>query len=208
MTSAVPRALLLASALLGTGCLNLPGRARAVPDCPGEWVSTRAIAGDFLLRQSLVVTRGDRVFALHLVAQKRGDELLLLGLHPFGARLFTLRQLGLETSVDAAPASVLDVPPLNVLRDLHRARFLGLASAGSDGTFEEHRDGTEIRELRERGRLRRRSFRRLAGDPAGVVELSFDAPAAESGGADRVTIENGWCGYRAELTTLSEQALP
>ena len=208
MPSVVLRVLLLASALLGTGCLHLPGRARAIPNCPGEWVPTQAIAGDFLVRQRLIVTQGDLVFVLHLVAQKTDDELVLVGLHPFGAKLFTLRQRGLETSVDAAPAPVLEVPPLNVLRDFHRARFLGLAGAGADGTFAEQRDGTEVRELHEAGRLRRRSFRRLGGDPAGVVELSFEAPSAEAEGRDRVTIENGWCGYRAELTTLSDQPLP
>jgi len=144
------RAWLLAAALLGAGCLH----ARAVPECPGEWVSTEAIEGDFIVRQRLLVSRGDRVFALHLVAQKRGDELLLLGLHPFGAKLFTLRQRGLATSVDAAPAPVLEVPPLNVLRDFHRARLVG------------------------------------------------------HGVGSRVTIEHDACGYRAELTTLSEQALP
>ena len=208
MADALLRVLLLASALLGTGCLQLPGRARAIPDCPGEWVSTQAIAGDFLVRQRLIVTRGDRVFALHLVAQKRGDELLLLGLHPFGAKLFTLRQRGLETSVDAVPAPALEVPPLNVLRDFHRARFLGLAAVGADGSFEERRDGTEIRELHEAGRLLRRSFQRLDGDPPGVVELHFEPASAQAEGGDRVTIENGWCGYRAELTTLAEEALP
>jgi hypothetical protein len=205
--------LLIAALLLGgsaawTGCLHLPGRARAIPECPGDWISTQAIAGDFLLRQRLLVTRGERVFALHLVAQKRGDELLLLGLHPFGAKLFTLRQRGLETSVEALPAPVLEVPPLNVLRDFHRARFLGLGSAGADGIFEERRGDNVVREGHEAGRLRWRSFRRLAGDPAGLVELRFDAPSAEAEGSDRVTIENGWCGYRAELTTLSEEALP
>jgi hypothetical protein len=148
------RAGLLAAALLGAGCLHLPGRARAVPECPGEWVSTVAIEGDFLVRQRLLVSRGDRIFALQLVAQKRGDELLLLGLHPFGAKLFTLRQRGHETSVEAAPAPVLEVPPLNVLRDFHRARLA------------DHRIGS------------------------------------------RVTIERDECGYRAEFTTLSEQALP
>jgi len=202
------RAVLLFAAASTAGCQHLPGRPRAIPDCPGEWVATQAIRGDFLLRQSLIVTRGDRVFALHLVVQKSGDELLLIGLHPFGAKLFTLRQRGLETSVEAAPAPALDVPPLNVLRDLNRARFLRVASAGADGSFAERRDGTEIREWREGGRLQRRSFRRLAADPPGVVELRFDTPAADAEAGERVTIDNDWCGYRAELTTLSAEALP
>jgi hypothetical protein len=201
------RALLLAPALLGAACAQWPGRGRSVPDCPGELASTEAIAGDFLVRQRLLVSRGDQVVALQLVAQKRGDELLLLGLHPFGAKLFTLRQRGLETSVEAAPAPALEVPPLNVLRDFHRVRFLGVTDAGADGTFQEERGGTEILEVREAGRPRRRTFRRLAGEPSGVVELHFEAPSAAEGIA-RVVIENGWCGYRAVLTTLSEEALP
>ena len=199
---------MLALGAAGTACVHASGLARAIPECPGDWVATQALPGDFLLRQQMLVTRGNRVFALHLVAQKRGDELLLLGLHPFGAKLFTLRQHGLETSVEALPAPLLEVPPLNVLRDLHRARFLGLAGTDGDGTFVERRDGTEVREHREGGRLRWRRFRRLDGDPEGVVELRFDAPSAETGGGDRVTIENGWCGYRAELTTVSEEPLP
>jgi hypothetical protein len=150
----LPAALQLAVIAAALACAHASGRARAVPECPGELASTQALAGDFLVRQRMLVTRGDRVFALHLVAQKRGDELLLLGLHPFGAKLFTLRQRGLETSVEALPSPVLEVPPLNVLRDFHRARSVGLAKAGA-----------------------------------------------------RVTIENDGCGYRAELTTLSEEPL-
>jgi len=148
------RAWLLAPALLGAGCLHLPGRARAVPECPGEPVSSDALGGDFLVRQRLRVVHEDRTFALDLVAQKRGGELLLLGFHPLGAKLFTLRQRGLETRVDALPAPALEVPPANALRDFRSARAL------------DHRVGS------------------------------------------RVTIERAECGYRAELTTLSEQALP
>lgn len=198
----------LIGSLLGAGCLLLPWRPRAVPECPGEWVSSEAIAGDFLLRQRWRIARGDETWSLEVVAQKRGDELVIVGLHPFGAKLFTLRQRGLETSVEAVPAPALEVPPLNVLRDLHRARFLTIEGAGADGRFEQQRNGTEIRERHEAGRLRWRSFRRLAGDPAGRVTLRFEEPSESSEGAERVTIDNEWCGYRAEITTWSAQALP
>jgi hypothetical protein len=206
----VPRSLLLvlAVSLLGPGCLHLPGRSRAVPECPGEWVSSEAIPGDFLLRQRWRVAQGYETWSLEVVAQKRGGELVVVGLHPFGAKLFTLRQRGLETSVDAAPSPALEVPPRNVLRDLHRARFLAIEGAGADGCFEERRDGTEIRECHQAGRLRSRSFQRLASDPAGFVTLRFEEPSESSEGAERVTIDNGWCGYRAEVTTWSAEALP
>jgi hypothetical protein len=200
-------AVLVLPVLVG-GCRHLPSRSRALPDCPGQWVSTGAIAGDFLLRQQVRIEAGDRVWSLQLVTQKRGDELLLLGLDPFGAKLFTVRQRGLATSVDALPAPLLEVPPLNLLRDLHRERFLALANPGADGTFQATRAGTKIREQVAGGRSRWRSFERLAGDPPGRVELRFEEPLAAPGGAARVTIDNGWCGYRAEITTLSEESLP
>src|SRR5215475_1050695 len=198
---------MLAAALLGAGCAHL-GRGRAVPECPGELVASGAIAGEFLLRQRWSVERGGESFTLEVVAQKRGDELVLVGLHPLGAKLFTLRQRGLATSVEAAPSPALAVPPEDVPRDLHRARFLAVAGGGADGTFAEERDGSEIRERREGGRVRERSFRRLAADPPGLVTLRFEAPAAGEEGSARVEIDNGWCGYRASITTLSEQALP
>jgi uncharacterized protein DUF3261 len=204
----VPRASLAAALLaagLGAGCALL-GRGRAVPECPGELVASEAIAGEFLLRQRWSVSRGDETFSLEVVAQKRGDELVLVGLHPLGAKLFTLRQRGLETRVEAAPAPALEVPPLDLLRDLHRARFLAVAGAGADGRFAERRGDIEISEWREGGRLRERRFRRLADDR--LVTLRFDAPAPDAGRAARLEIDNAWCGYRAEVTTLSEQALP
>jgi len=99
------------------------------------------------------------------------------------------------------------VAPLNLLRDLHRERFLGLATSGADGSFRGERDGTEIREGFEGGRLRWRSFERLDADPPGRVEVRFEEPDG-SGGAARVTIDNRWCSYRSEITTLSEAPLP
>lgn len=206
MRRSLRRILPIAALALAVGCLHAPVRRRAVPDCPGEWVATQAIPGDFLLRQSLVVTRGDRIFALHLVAQKHGDELLLLGLHPLGAKLFTLRQRGLDAQVDALPAPALEIPPLNVLSDFHRARFLRVAGAGPDGIFEVRRDRTLIRERHAAGRLVQRSFEPSDPGAPPPVELRFEE--ASPGDGARVTIENPGCGYRAELTTLSEESLP
>jgi len=200
-------AALLLAALLGAGCAQL-GRGRAVPECPGELVASEAIPGEFLLRERWSVERGGETFPLEVVAQKRADELVLVGLHPLGARLFALRQRGLATQVEAeAPSPALEVPPGNVLRDLHRARFLAVEARGTDGVFSEQRGGSEIRERREAGRVRERSFRRLAGDPPGLVVVRFGEPTPGGSAPARIEIENGWCGYRAEVTTLSEQVL-
>jgi len=66
-------------------------------------------------------------WALTLVTQKRGPTLVLVGLDPFGAKLFTLTQRGTEVTVER-PTGRLPLPPINLLRDLHRVR---LSQAGT-----------------------------------------------------------------------------
>ena len=189
------------------GCVHLPWGRRHVPACAGQLVSTDAMAGDFLLRQRVQVEAGGRSFALRLVTQKRGGELLQVGIDPLGAKLFTLRQRGTQVEVDALPAPVLEVEPANLLRDLHRIRFLTLDEPATDGSSRAIRDGTEIRETWERGTLRERRFRRVAGRPEGSVELRFETPGPTQEGIQRVSIVNGWCGYRVEVVTLVEEPL-
>jgi hypothetical protein len=106
-------------------CSGLPFAPRAIPDCPAEIRSTEGIPGDFEIRERVTVWTEDVDFPFELVVQKRGRELVLVGLSPMGAKLFSVVQVGIETDVDALPAAVLPIPPLNVLRDLHRFRFAG-----------------------------------------------------------------------------------
>jgi hypothetical protein len=114
-----------ASILLGftSACGWLPFAPRSIPDCPAEIRSTKEIPGDFTIRQRVTVSAEDVNFPFELIVQKKGRELVLVGLSPMGAKLFTVVQTGLETEVDALPSAALPVPPLNVLRDLHRFRF-------------------------------------------------------------------------------------
>jgi hypothetical protein len=187
------------------GCAHGPWARRRVPACAGQLVSTDVMDGDFLLRQRVRVEAGGRSFALRLVTQKRGGELLQVGIDPLGAKLFTLRQRGTQVEVDALPAPVLEVEPANFLRDLHRIRFLTIDDPPADGSSSTVRDGTEIRETWERGTLRERRFRRVAGRPDGAVVLRFETPGPTREGIHRVSIANGWCGYRVEVVTLVEE---
>ncbi len=201
---------LVVASLFASGCRHLPPplRGRAVPDCPGLLVATDAIPGDFLIRQRVLVTAGDESWPLQLVAQKRGDVLTLLGFHPLGAKLFTLQQRGLRVDLDAAPAPLLEIPPRNLLRDFHRERFFAVSGVGAEGTFRERRGDVEIREQRRAGRVVERRFVAIPGDPSGAVVLRFAQPSAADDDALRVVLDHGGCGYRAEITTLSETRLP
>ncbi len=201
MASGAARWLVGLLLLLLAGCAHFPDRGRAVPACPGQLVSTAEISGEFLLRQRVKVDARDRRILLRLITQKRGEELLLLGFDPLGAKLFTLRQLGSEVEVDALPAAVLEVEPITLLRDLHRMRFLSAPVAYV-------RQGTEIRERWEGSTLRERRFRRVDGRPEGVVTVRFEILGPDEEGLERVSIDNGWCGYRVEIVTLVEEQSP
>jgi len=110
-----------------SGCATLGlAVSRALPDrgreCPGALVPTEQMPGDFLLQQNVRVEGEGLDWAFTLVSQKRGPTLVLVGLDPFGVKLFTLTQHGTEVTVER-PSGRLPLPPVNLLRDLHRARF-------------------------------------------------------------------------------------
>jgi hypothetical protein len=117
----------LAWLLSATACAPLGlALARVSPDggreCPGRLLPTQEIAGEFRSRQRARVQAEGLDWRLELVAQKRGDELVLIGLEAFGAKAFAVTQRGTEVSVDR-PRGRLPWPPINLLRDFHRARL-------------------------------------------------------------------------------------
>lgn len=121
--------LCLAWLLPVLGCASLGlGLARVLPDggreCPGRLVPTQQIEGEFRIRQRVRVQGEDLDWRLELVAQKRGDVLVLVGLDAFGAKLFAATQRGTEVTVER-PRGRLPLPPTDLLRDFHRARFAG-----------------------------------------------------------------------------------
>jgi len=117
--------------LLGCASLGLD-LARGLPDqrreCPGALVATQQIEGEFLLRQRVRVQGEGLDWRLALVVQKRGDTLILIGLDAFGAKEFVLTQTGSDVVVER-PRGRLPLPPINLLRDLHRVRFSPVAAA-------------------------------------------------------------------------------
>jgi len=137
-------ALAALAATLGCASLGL-GLARALPDggreCPGALVPTQQIAGDFMQRQGVRVQGADLDWQLSLVAQKRGDELILIGLDAFGAKQFVLTQLGSQVVVDR-PRGRLPFPPINLLRDWQRARAAPAAGSEPDVTLRRSADGS------------------------------------------------------------------
>jgi hypothetical protein len=134
----------LAAALLGCASLGL-GLARTLPDagreCPGQLAPTQSIAGDFLLRQQVRVQGEDLDWQLELVTQKRGSQLILIGLDGFGGKQFVLTQTGSELALER-PRGRLPFPPINLLRDWQRVRAFTPGAAPEPGvTLQRRADG-------------------------------------------------------------------
>lgn len=201
MHERVALAMLLAG-LLSVACQQpLPGLQRFA-GCPGALVSVGEIREDFLLEQRVRIRSRDANASLRIAVEKRGSRLVLIGLNELGAKLFTVIQTQEDVEVDALPAAVVPVSPLDVLRDLHRIRFLGTGvRPDARGRAEALHDGTRITEYWSRGALRRRTFAREAEPDRGEVSVHFVSPT-------RVRVENGWCDYTATFDTLAEEPLP
>ena len=200
------RRLRLAVLLAGLmACAHLPGAPRALRECPGTLRSTDEIAGDFRLEQSVRIRAGQREIALRLAAEKRGRRLVVVGINAFGAVVFESVQTGEELSLDGLPAPALGVPAINVLRDLHRVRFLTADAPRDGGIAEAQRDGIRITEIWRGAELERRRFERASGGSAQVVTVVY---GSEPGGAPTATLDNESCGYIATFVTIDEESLP
>ena len=119
-----PSAAAASIAVLALGCAALPFAPPRIADCEGPLLATNEIPGaDFRLRERVRIT-GDRVdLGLELLAERRADRLVVIAFNEFGARVFSAVQRGTTVESDAPLGRALAVPPENVLRDLHEARF-------------------------------------------------------------------------------------
>jgi hypothetical protein len=128
----VRRALLAAALLVvAGGCttlrflMNPPPRLAA---CPGPIPSTATLpAGDRVWHDRARYRGGDVDAGFALVAEKRGERLVLVGFDGFGARAFSVTQQGDALDVDARLGRALAVPPETLLRDWHALRAAGTA---------------------------------------------------------------------------------
>lgn len=142
------------------------------------------------------------------VAQVGAGEITVVGLTPAGTRAFSVQQVGDAVHVERGVARWLGVHPVWVVDALHRARLIGLGEApAADGEHVAAHDGEERVDVWRGGLRVARRFSR-PGEPSAVrIEYRFDDDAVDD--VPRViAIENDWCGYRARITTFSEERLP
>ncbi len=173
-------------------------------ECPGALFPTQEIPDGFRLHQRIRIRAEKVSVGLETVAQKHGDEFVLIGLNSMGAKVFAVRQRGLEIEVKEFMGRAFPVPPRNVLYDLHRELFFRVPREPvQDGDFRSLAGGVEITEEWRKGRPRRRVFHRPGEAEADAVVLEFAADTPP-GTTASVHLRNPVCGYEAAIVTLLE----
>jgi hypothetical protein len=130
----------LAAVALGCTFVSI-ATAPHIGACEGPLVDVAAIpGGDFQLRERVHFAGQGVDLALELLAERRGDRLVVIGFNAFGARVFSLVQRGREVERDAPLGRALAIAPENALFDLHEARFF---HPESGGRVEVHRRGCD-----------------------------------------------------------------
>ncbi len=193
----------LAAALALVGCPAPPPPAAAPPP-EGVLHSPAELGLDFTIDHRVTLRWHGREEGFRGVLEKRGDTLTLVGLGPHGGRGFVLRQVGLEVSFESHLPEALPFPPEHILMAIHRAWLLGLPGPLPDGEHRAERDGEEIVERWEGGRLLARRFRVLDGTPSGLFEITYEGgldPSLASA-PSRVLVHDGWLGYELEASAI------
>ncbi len=180
------------------GCASAPPAPREpVPDYPGVLHPPSELSPDFAVEQHVEVRQGERRGGFDAVLQKRGDELVLVGLGPMGVRGFVLRQEGEAVRFEQTLGPRLPFPPRNVLVDVHRAFFKRLPreSGAADGEVRGHLDDEEVTETWRGGELTERRYARPSFRPGSVRVLYGAGCTASLCTPETVKIVNEWFGY-------------
>jgi hypothetical protein len=198
--------------VLLAGCASSSAAQRpAAPPYTGPLDFPSERAADFFDRQKIVASYEGHSFGFDAVLQKRGDELTLLGLTPFGSRAFVVTQKGADVSFQNYVGTALPFPPRYMLIDVHRV-FFPSAPATEAAQFEGERtfsaEGEVVTETWHEGRLFHRRFSHSDSRLPGKIVVDYEGGMGDdSSHPGHVVLTNGWYGYRLDITTTSHKAL-
>lgn len=180
---------------------------------PGQLIATEDIEGAFMARQKLSGTFGEQKFAFEAVLQFHDGALTVLGLTPFGTKAFVLEQRGTEVEFQPLIDREIPFPPEYILQDIHRVWLwharLPWGDKPAPGQENPSADvaGERVSEQWIDGKLVRRTFERLDGEPAGSVRVDYVGGHRHHFPPKRTVLVNGWFGYQLEIETVEWRKL-
>ena len=186
--------VLLAASCAGTGHPSL------LENCPVTPMAVKDLPQGLLLRARVRMSARNHEASFEVIAHATTKELTLVGIAPYGMRLFEMQQSGLgfhQTTSASAEAQVLAILTADAL---YRAYWI--EPPGQKNSWV--RDGETITDS-DTGSKRRRSFVQKGGPPgSGHVTIDYDHESSADD-APGARIENPWCGYRAVVVPLKTE---
>ena len=172
---------------------------------PAALLSTREMRSDaFTLHQQLRFSFGDRRGNLGSVIQKNCDSLDVVGLGPFNARIFSLRQVAREVDYEPEHLEVWPFPPLNILLDIHRIYLYPLAEPPPpDGVQVSSVAGMSVSEHWKSGRLMLRILTSEGGTPSERIKIEYKGGLVRDEAPPAIVLEDALRGYRLDVETVS-----
>jgi len=174
----------------------------------GALVPTRQIPGHFLMRQQLRYRFAEEEGSFEAVVQKHCDEVIVIGFAPFGTRAFTIRQRGLDVSVESHLPAPWPFPPTQILLDIHHTFFLPIpATPPPDGSHQSAHGRTIVSERWTSGRLTERSIRPSRQDIHAETVIRYVGGARRGPPPREIRLENQRYGYQIDITTVAYEPL-
>jgi hypothetical protein len=165
---------------------------------------------DLRLQQRLRFGSEEDERRVDVVVEKRGPELVLVGLTPAGTRAFSLRLREGRLEIDRGVARWLDIDPVLVFDAVQRSRLVGFGEdSPGDGEHASAHGAEERTDTWRGGRRVARSFAAPGSPPSVRIEYRrAEGDPMGGAGTELIRVESEWCDYTARIATLAEERLP
>jgi hypothetical protein len=178
--------------------------SQAAEDFAARLLPVAALPDDLLMQQRVTVRWQDRKESFEAVLQKRGSELLLLGLGPMNTVGFKLILDDRGVSFENRSGRAMLLEPERILADVQRVFYPWIEPSSDCFNCERAgiRAGVEILERIGSKSLEERRFG-LPGSPErGEIVVRYERWREDRLAPSRAVLTNGWFGYELIIETM------
>lgn len=177
---------------------------------PGPMLSPETIGEQFLWRQRVTASWGDRVESFDAVLQMHDEQLVLMGLGPMGRPGFIVTLTEAGVTFENRSGRSLPFPAEHIMADVQKVFYPWLppAAASFSGTRTGAFETLMISETYADGRLITRDFQRSDAIDRGTLRVRYEGWVPGLSAPQRADVNNAWFGYELEIITAQQQRLP
>lgn len=202
----------IGGAILGCGAIQTDERQSSMSDAGFDvptLLPADALSEDIVMQQRITVKWNGREESFGAVLQKRGQELLLLGLGPMNTVGFRLSLVDRRVSFENRTGRDMPFVPERILADVQRV-FYPWIEGGARCTRCDRRairGDLEIVEHIGDAHLEERRFLLRDRPERGEIVVRYEDWPDGAIAAHRATLSNGWFGYDLLIETTSAERL-